>query len=114
MNVAGSVHLSPPVVTSDSRVGAPTHRAAIELKYGAFSVSVNEISFAPFTLMPSLAFAASSSALVAFFVSIVFQASQPTMMYAVKAYSPATFGSQVRVKPYWKSFAVTGEPSEYF
>ena len=80
MNVAGSVHLSPPLVTSDSREGTPTQRAAIELKYGAFSVSVKEISLSPFTLMPSFALAASSSALVAFLVSIVFQASQPTMM----------------------------------
>ena len=76
-------------------------------------MSVKVISLSPFTLMPSFAFAAASSAVVAAFVSIVFQASQPVMMYAVKAYSPATAGSQVRVKPYAKSFAVTALPSEY-
>src|SRR5512132_621918 len=100
MNVAGSVHLSPPLVTSDSRVGTPTQRAAIELKYGAFSVRVKEISLSPFTLTPSFAFAASSSDLVAFFGSIEFQATQPTMMYPVHAYCPATSGSQRRVSPY--------------
>ena len=57
MNVDGSVHLSPPLVTSDSREGTPTHRAAIELKYGACSVSLKVMSL-PLTVMPSLAFAA--------------------------------------------------------
>src|SRR6266550_7746284 len=48
--VAGSVHLSAPFVTMSSRTGTPTQRAAIELKYGAGSVKVNEMSF-PLTLM---------------------------------------------------------------
>jgi len=70
MNVAGSVHLSPPLVTSDSRAGAPTQRAAIELKYGACSTSLNVMSL-PLVVMPSLPFAAASSAGVAFFGSVV-------------------------------------------
>ena len=40
---------------------------------------VNSIVLSLTTLMPSLPFAASSSAFVAFFVSMLFHASHPTM-----------------------------------
>jgi hypothetical protein len=41
MYVAGSVHLSPPFWTSDSRTGQPIHSAVIGTKYAAGSFSVN-------------------------------------------------------------------------
>src|SRR5512132_4589274 len=76
--VAGSVHFSAPLVTISSRAGTPTHRAAIELKYGAWSVRVNAMSF-PVTLMllRKVAFAAASLAGSSFFGSIPFHSPQP-------------------------------------
>src|SRR5438034_6721483 len=86
MNVAGSVHDAPPFVTVSSRAGTPTHSAAIELKYGAWSVSVNAMSL-PETLMllRNAVFAAASFAGSSFFGSMVFQPSQPATMYPVTA-----------------------------
>src|SRR5437762_14063214 len=44
MNVAGSVHDAPPFVTVSSRAGPLTYHAAIEMKYGAWSVKLNDMS----------------------------------------------------------------------
>ena len=81
MNVAGSVHDAPPFVTVSSRAGTPTHSAAIELKYGAWSVRVNEMSL-PDTLMllRKAVLAAASFAGSSFFGSKLFQSSQPATM----------------------------------
>src|SRR6266511_6096438 len=91
----------------------PTHMYAIDAKYGTGSLCVNWIVFGSITLMPTLAFAASSSADVAFFRSMVNHSSQPTIVARTNWYSPAVFGSHVRVKPRAKSAAVTGEPSDH-
>ena len=81
MNVAGSVHLSPPLVTVSSRAGAPTQMLAIALKYGAGSVSLKVMSL-PLTVMllRKSVFADASFAGSSFFGSIEFQASQPATM----------------------------------
>src|SRR5207249_9987134 len=44
MNVAGSVHDAPPFVTVASRARTPTHRAAIESKYGPWSAGVHAMA----------------------------------------------------------------------
>src|SRR3990172_9210865 len=82
MYVAGSVHLSPPLVTSDSRAGMPVHSVAIEGKYGAGSRRGDWTFLSSRALTPSLSLAAARSAGVALVRSVVSQSSHPAMTYS--------------------------------